>query len=270
MIRSSLRYHRPSSLRAVSELLAEHAGNVAVLGGGTMLLPKMNRDEIHVDHVVDLVDLGLDGISVEDGWVEIGARATYADVLNAPGLADVSPLLPRFARGVTGGRQLVQQATLVGAACLNFPGSEIPAVLVALDARIRIHGPEGERELSASSFFVGALATGLARGEFVVSVRVAQARRAGYCKIKHSAGSWPIVTACVLEHPVNRTLCATLGVVQAVPIQIEFEDVRELAARVDQAITAPWSDELASGSYRAAIASVAARRAFMEFEEWKS
>ncbi|CAN7658675.1 FAD binding domain-containing protein [Caballeronia sp. LjRoot34] len=269
MIRTALRYHRPSSLEAVSQLLAEHAGDIAVLGGGTMLLPKMNRDEIHVSNVVDLADLGLSEIVVSDDAVQIGARVTYDDVLHSVALKDSAPLLPRFARGVTGGRQLVQQATLVGSACLNFPSTEVPAVFVALQANVRVHGPGGFREVPASDFFLGALKVALAPGEFVTSVAFARTERAGYCKIKHSSGSWPIVTACVVRDIKSGVLSATLGAVEAVPFRVEFDKPQQLEQLVNDTITSPWSDELAPGSYRAAVAAVAARRAFDEFEEFR-
>lgn len=268
MIRTSLRYHRPLSLDEASRLLTEHAGDIAVMGGGTMLLPKMSRDEIHVGHIVDIAALGLNKIVVSEQEVALGARVTYDDVLRCEELGKTAPLLPRFAKGVTGGRQLTQQATLIGAACLNFPTSEAPAIFVALGARFHVYGPSGKREIPASRFFLGALRVALEPGEFVVSVSFARTSKAGYCKIKHSAGSWPIVTAAVVANAGTDFYTVTLGAVEAVPLHVTFQEAAQLDELIGAAITCPWSDELAPGSYRVSVAAVAARRAFNEFEEF--
>lgn len=266
MIRTALHYHRPQSLSAASSLLAEHAGDVAVIGGGTQLLPKMNRDEMHINHVVDLVGLGLDEINVGSGSIELGARVTYDDVLQCASLCEFAPLLPRVARGVTGGRQILQQGTLIGSACLNAPGTEMPGVFTALRARMRVYGPSGMREVSADEFFIDAFAVALGPGEFVTSAVFNRSDRAGYCKIKHSAGSWPIVTASVLRDVSTGGYAVTLGAVQAVPLRVQFDESDPLEIMVAKAVTAPWSDELAPASYRAAIAGVTARRAFIEYQ----
>jgi aerobic carbon-monoxide dehydrogenase medium subunit len=265
MIRTRLRYHRPATLSEASALLAEHHGNAAVLGGGSQLLPAMTRDEVRVEHVVDLQDLGLDRIRRTGGRVEVGARVTYADVLRDDDLARDVPLLPTMARGVTGGRQLTQQATLVGSACHNHPGSDVPGVLVALGATLRVHGTTGTREVAAAQFLRGAHAVDLAAGEFVTSFRVDRLGAAGYVKLKHSSGSWPIATATALHDGTGFSV--TLGAVEAVPVRVTLETPDELPARVAAAITSPWADVLAPASYRAAVAGVVAERALTDLME---
>jgi carbon-monoxide dehydrogenase medium subunit len=270
MIRTPLRYHRPATSAEASAVLAEHHGNVVVLAGGTQLLPRMNRDEVHVEHLVDLQDLGLTGISESDDRVEIGAKVTYADVVASELLQRAVPLLPRMARGVTGGRQLTQQATLVGAACHNYPGTDVPGTFVALGATLRLHGLDGIREVAASDFLLGAQSVDVRPGEFVSSFTVDRTERAGYCKIKHSSGSWPIATASALYDTAADGFAVTLGAVQAVPVRVTFTEPAELAGLVRAALTAPWDDVLAPAAYRAAIAGVVARRALTEILETAS
>ena len=114
MIRTNLRYHRPDTPEQVSELLGEHGEAAAVLGGGTWLLPLMHRGERTHDHVVDLKGLGLEPIAAADGGFTLAATATYEDVLAHAQLCEAVPLLALMAGGVTGGRQLRNQATLAG------------------------------------------------------------------------------------------------------------------------------------------------------------
>ena len=267
MIRTRLRYHRPATADEASTILAEHHGNVVVLAGGTQLLPRMNRDEVHVEHLVDLQDLGLTGITEHQGRIEIGAKVTYSDVIDSAVLQRAVPLLPRMARGVTGGRQLTQQATLVGAACHNFPSTDVPGTLVALGATLRLHGTDGMRDVAASDFLLGAESVDVRAGEFVSSFTVGRTGRAGYCKVKHSSGSWPIATASALHDTTSGGFSVTLGAVEAVPVRVTFTEPTELADLIRTAVTRPWHDVLAPATYRAAIAGVVARRALTELLE---
>jgi carbon-monoxide dehydrogenase medium subunit len=267
MIRTRLRYHRPATAAEASAVLAEHHGNVVVLAGGTQLLPRMNRDEVHVEHVVDLRDLGLTGITEVDNRIEVGAKATYTDVIDSALLHRAVPLLPRMARGITGGRQLTQQATLVGAACYNYPGTDIPGTLVALAATLRLHGLDGVREVAASDFLLDARSVDVRPGEFVSSFLVDRTGRAGYCKVKHSSGSWPIATASALHDSATGGFSVTLGAVEAVPVRVQFTQPAQLAGLIREAVTEPWEDVLAPATYRAAIAGVVAKRALTELLE---
>ncbi|WP_158885864.1 FAD binding domain-containing protein [Amycolatopsis anabasis] len=200
----------PAALAAASELLSEYAGEAAVLGGGTVLLPMMHRAEITARHVVDLRGLGLDTVTEHAGHVEIGAMATYRDLLASPVLARRAPLLPRMAAGVTGGDQVRNLGTIGGSACFANPSSDVPAVLVALGVTLRVHGTSGYRDVAAADFFRGAFTTDLADGEFLASLLVPhRPGRNGYHKLKLCEGSWPIVTAVATIHPPGATSSPT-------------------------------------------------------------
>lgn len=276
MIRTALRYHRPSTAAEVSELLLQHDGDVAVLGGGTQLLPQMNRDQVHVTHLVDLRGLGLREITVTDDALTLDALVTYSDVLLSRDVADAAPHVQRVSRGITGGRQLRNTGTLAGSACFAMPGSDMPAALVGLQAQYQVHGPRGPRMVPAMDFYTAAFATTLGPGEFVQAIVIPRSTsRTGYCKVKHSSGSWPIATATASVSETEARV--TLGSVQAVPLQIDVTDLAHsgpnsridgaaLRERITAAVTDPWTDVLAPGSYRARVAGTVAARAFTELE----
>jgi aerobic carbon-monoxide dehydrogenase medium subunit len=269
MIRSRLRYHRPRTRDQAARLLAEHAGDVRVLAGGTQLVPRMMRGEVNVQHLVDLGGLDLRRIhfDADADEIEVGAMVTYADALESSVLGRHVPLIPRMASGVTGGRQLTQQATLVGSVVLSFPASEMPAILVALGGRVRIYGSDGVRDVAATAFLRGAESVDLHAGEFVTSCVLPVHRHSGYCKIKHAFGSWPITTASAVLQD-DGELLVTLGAVEDVPVQVRVgRDPEALRERVAAAVTRPCSDVLAPGEYRRAIAPVAAARAARELTQ---
>jgi len=245
--------------------LAAHRNDIVIVAGGSQILPRMGRNEISVDHVVDLRDLPLRAIEAVGDELHVGAMATYGDILASPIARELCPLLPRAAAEVTGGRQIVDHTTLVGACCFNYPGSDMPGVLVAINATFQVHGPGGERRVAAHHFFRGVFEVDLRGGEFVTGFSAPRHERAGYCKIKHATGSWPIATASAIGDPGGVSI--TLGAVQAIPAKFAFRGFEALEAQVKTHVVNPFEDDLAPAWYRARIAAVAARRAVTDMNE---
>jgi CO/xanthine dehydrogenase FAD-binding subunit len=276
VIRTRLRYHAPEDIAEACALLADR-DEAAVLGGGTWLVPLMTRGERIVSDVVDLRRLGLTAINQDEGEIEIGAMATYADVLASAVLRERAPLLYAAAAGVTGGKQIHNLGTLGGAACYAFPSSDVPACLVALGARMRVQGPGGARHVAAHEFFLDAFRPALEHGEILTTIRVpALAARVGYHKLKLTEGSWPIATAAAIvtaaaAADADARASVTLGGVARTPLQIDATELLDgqdgalraerLAALVAERLSDPWDDELAPAWYRRSVAAPIARRA---------
>ncbi|MGH2939710.1 MAG: FAD binding domain-containing protein [Solirubrobacterales bacterium] len=270
MIRTALTLHRPRSLEHAAGLLEEHNGEVAVLGGGTMLVPNMTRGEAGYLHLVDPVDLDLTRIEAGDDEVKIGARASYAQVLESGLIAERVPLLTFVAGGITGGPQVRNQGTIGGSACYANPSSDMPAVLVALSARFGLHGPEGRRTVAAAEFFRGPFEPDLRPGELLVDIAIpTTGAAAGYFKLKLCEASWPIVTGSALVGPEGSRQ-VTLGGVCATPRQLAVDMGEDLGAAVWSTTSEPWTDVLAPGSYRREVAAAVARRAIEMAENIRS
>jgi CO/xanthine dehydrogenase FAD-binding subunit len=283
MIRTALRHHAPVELAEAVVLLDTHAERAAVLGGGTMLVPRMTRGELDLDHVIDLRRLGLGTTTVTDGRVHLGARVTYADILAAPAFPGTARLLQRVAGGITGGPQIRCQGTICGSAAYANPSTEVPAALVALDATMHLHGPGGACAVRAAAFFLDAYKVDLRRGELLTGVTVpAQAVRLGYCKLKLAEGSWPVATAAAVLPPAGAGYSGavvTLGAISTRPIKLGLAPILDDAGRlpsdadVDDWVAAqigePWEDELAPGDYRRMVAGVVLRRALDRAHEEK-
>jgi carbon-monoxide dehydrogenase medium subunit len=71
-----------------------------------------------------------------------------------------------------GHRAIRTRGTIGGSVALADPAAELPACLLALDARIRVAGPGSRREISAERFFQGIYTTDLGHGEMVTAVVV--------------------------------------------------------------------------------------------------
>ncbi|HWC87624.1 MAG TPA: FAD binding domain-containing protein [Solirubrobacteraceae bacterium] len=266
MIRTPLTYHRPDSTPAAAWLLGEHREDASVLAGGTMLVPLMSRGQRVVRHLIDLAAAGVDGIRAADGMVHIGARATYSKIATSQDIERELPVLARVAAGITGGAQVRNVGTLGGSACYANPSSDGPGVLVALGARMVVLGPAGERRVDAASFFTGAFRTALAADELLVAIEIPAGQpRCGYHKLKLCTGSWPIVTATATV-AAEGWRAVTLGGVCETPLRVELDPVESADTQLQARIRQPWSDELADGEYRRAVAGAIARRALAEIE----
>ncbi|UGU32132.1 FAD binding domain-containing protein [Mycolicibacterium smegmatis] len=238
-------------------------GDALIVGGGTLTVPALVRGDITATHVVDLGKADLDGIEFGQEAAEIGASVSYQQILESRRIRRDLPLLHRLCSGITGGIQIRNQGTVVGALCAARPQSDIPAALVALGAEVLIHSTSGTRIVDAQTFLRGAEQTDLATGEFVTAVRVPWPATAGfgYVKLKSAESSWPVVTAAAVlpGHVV-------LGGVAKVPQLIRLPDpgmVRTVVAEHVDRIppTQRWADLRADWNYRRRVAPEIAARA---------
>ncbi len=286
MIPGRFTYAAPESIEEAVGLLAADPAASRLLGGGTWVVPELNRGESRPRLVVDLRRAGLAQIEADGDRVRVGAMCTYSDVLASAAVAEVLPLLRRMADGVTGGRQIQNQGTLGGSVVAARPQSDAPAAVVALGGQAVIRGPAGERRCPPAELFAGPMRTSLASDEILVGFDFPRASDLayGYYKLKRSSSSWPIATAaCLLGlNEGGRCTSATLvlGAVAPTPTRVDLsgvlvgmplsEGALSGAARVvGEAVTDPWGDVLAPAEYRAAVAPVVARRAlFAAWAQW--
>jgi carbon-monoxide dehydrogenase medium subunit len=278
MIPARLEYLMPRSVEDAVSLLAEDPDATQILGGGTWVVPDLNRGLIRPRRVIDLRRAGLRGIELSGSTVKLGAMASYADVLASPLVSEHLPLLTQMSREVTGGIQITAQATLGGSAAAGKPHSDAPGALLALRAVAVLSGPHGERRLGVKQLFTGPMQTAIGPGEVLSGFEIPSwaGARAGYFKLKRGGSSWPIATAAVVLTLDDAGVCASasaaLGGVGAVPIPVELGSILQgepvTPALIDAAgryagaaVTEPWSDVLASGAYRARVAAPVMKRA---------
>jgi carbon-monoxide dehydrogenase medium subunit len=266
-------YETPRDLGAATAILAEGGARVAVLGGGTWLVPNMGLGVSAPQIVLDARHLGLQTISEGPDQLLIGARVTYEQIKASPLVRAHAPLLALMANEITGGLQITGQGTIGGSACYANPSSDVPACLAALGARLQLTSVTGQREVGAAEFFTGAFTTARRADELLTSIVIptCASPHAGYHKLKFSAGSWPIVTAACLPlgHGDNAALRIGIGGACTTPVvfmvDIAAAEAASLeagvAAAATQSIVDEWSDEFAGSGYRRAVAGAIAVRA---------
>jgi carbon-monoxide dehydrogenase medium subunit len=277
MIGARFTYAAPETAEEAVALVATDPDGARIIGGGTWVVPELNRGESTPRLVVDLRRAGLGGVQA-NGGVRVGATCTYAELLSSDVVAERLPLLRLMASGVTGGRQIHNQGTIGGSVVAARPHSDAPAAIVASGAEAVILGPQGERRCAVAELFAGPMRSSLGADEILLGLDVPTAGGAayGYYKLKRGSSSWPIATAACLLGIDPDGACSSaslvLGGVAATPLRVDLDGMLvgqtvsdaafdQAAQLAGAAVVEPWSDVLAPGAYRAAVAPVVARRA---------
>jgi carbon-monoxide dehydrogenase medium subunit len=163
-------YLAPDSLDAALDVLARHGGDAKLLAGGQSLIPVMNFRLAQPSLLVDLNRLReLDSVRREDAGLRIGAMTRQRKLERDPFVAELAPLLHEAVPFIAH-PQIRNRGTVGGSLAHADPAAELPAVAVALDARLRLRKAGGERWVDARDFFAGLLTTVLEPDEMLVEV----------------------------------------------------------------------------------------------------
>jgi carbon-monoxide dehydrogenase medium subunit len=267
MIPAPFDYVRAGSADEVIAALVEHGDEAKVLAGGMSLLPLM---KLRLATPAVLVDAGrvreLSYVRDEGDHIAIGALTRHRDLETSDLLASDCGVLRAVAAEV-GDNQVRHRGTLGGSTAHGDPASDLPAVLLALDANLVVRGPNGERTVAARDFFQGFLETALAPDELLTEIRVPKTGASGfsYQKFNRRAQDWAIVGALAVRNGTTRVALVNMGstplraagVEQALAGGASVADAAEHAA---EGTEAP-SDLNATPGYREHLARVLVRRA---------
>ena len=282
-------YFRPASVDEALALLAEHP-DAKPLAGGQSLVPAMNFRLAQPAVLVDLNGLSeLEFIRpAPDGGLVIGAMARQRAVERSAVVAARAPLLAETMPFVAH-PQIRNRGTVGGSLAHADPAAELPAAMVALEARVVLRTREGERTLEAERFFTGLFATALAPGELVGAVEVPPpAPRSGFAfeEVARRHGDYALVgVACAVRlDDAGRCAAARVALLSvgdgptlspraaaALAGQAPTAEAIRAAAEAVDADLDPPSDIHASAAYRRRLARVLTRRALQRaFEHAKA
>jgi carbon-monoxide dehydrogenase medium subunit len=165
---SSFVYHRPATIEAALDLLAEVGSDGKVLAGGQSLVPLMSMRLAAPAHLVDInrVD-GLGSIRTAAAGVRVGATARHADVERDAAAFTAVPLLKQAVTHVAH-PTIRNRGTTVGSLTHADPSGEMTAVLALLGGTVTLLRRGGERVVEAGEFFLGPLESAVEPGELAV------------------------------------------------------------------------------------------------------
>ncbi|HVO95575.1 MAG TPA: xanthine dehydrogenase family protein subunit M [Terriglobales bacterium] len=172
MIPGSFEYYAPRSLDDAVQFLAAHRDDVKILSGGQSLLPLMKMRLSKPGFIVDIGRVpGLDGIAEEGNSLIIGALVTHSQIEYSDLLQKKCPLLPQTATTIAD-VQVRNRGTLGGSIAHADPAGDWPAAVLALEAEVKISGPNGERWVKCEDFFLGLLMSVLEPDEILTAIKV--------------------------------------------------------------------------------------------------
>ena len=169
MIPTSFEYARASSLRDALSVLARGDGT-KVIAGGHSLLPVMKFRLAQPAALLDIAGLAeLRGVEEYRRGARIGATTTYRELLESELLRERFPIVAECTENI-GDRQVRNRGTIGGSLAHADPASDMPALMLALDATFNLRSKRGRRAIKAREFFKGPFETELAEDELLLDV----------------------------------------------------------------------------------------------------
>ena len=239
---------------------------VTVVGGGTIVMPDLAHGRLRPAKVLMLSRSGLSGVSRENGDVVIGAATPVSS------LTDGDEPLATAASHIAD-PEIRAQATVAGNLCAG-PGADAPrgdlqAPLIALDARVRSIGPDGERLEGVEAFL-----SDESPGRLVLEIRYENVeRRASHAAVHrpHSHHYTILAVSCVRDRAGTRIAVCGAGpsAVRAPAVEqalLAGEPGPIAAGKVLDDVDPP-DDALASAWYRKQVLPTLVARALGDLEK---
>jgi carbon-monoxide dehydrogenase medium subunit len=273
-------YARPTSIDEALALLAEDPDATSVLAGGQSLVPVLNMRMAQPALLVDLNRVaGLDVVEeAPDGRLRFGAMVRQRRLETDAVVRERVPLMTEAARHIAH-LAIRTRGTVGGSLAHADPAAELPATVSALDGRLLVRGPAGERAIPAREFFLGPLTTAIQPGELLVAVEVAPPpamSRCAFVEVARTHGAFALAAAAaVLRVDAGGSIdhvalaLAGVGAVPYVPDWVAEAAIgeapgealfRRIGARVSEEVE-PFDDIHASATYRKRVAGVLTARA---------
>jgi aerobic carbon-monoxide dehydrogenase medium subunit len=271
-------YVRPASVDEAVRALASGGEDAKVIAGGQSLLPLLRLRLAYPELLVDVGGIGeLRGVTDAGEALIIGARTTHYQLTRDPLVAEHAGLLSEASRTVAD-PAVRHRGTLGGALAHADPAGDLPAVVLALDATIIAHGPNGEREIPAADFFVDYLTSALEPDEILTAIRIPKLGPGWgfrYEKFHRTAQAWATVGVAALVRRSNGSVAeARIGLTNmgTTPVRATAAEraatgaeasrtaLSEAAAHADEG-TEPPGDLHGAPDYRRHLARVLTGRA---------
>lgn len=230
-------YRRAGSAEEAVAQLAEAGRDGAVLAGGQSLLLELRYGTARPAVLVDInraADLA--GVKVAGGMLRMRALTRHAAVERLE-LDDPLVRLLRRAAAVVAHPPIRARGTFAGSLAWAHPASEWCALSRALDARITVRGPTGERDVAAADWFRGPFRTQRAPDEVVTAVALpllGGRTGVGFAEHRRTSGSFAMAAAgCAVTVTDGRVTGARIGLANAADVPVRADAAEQLLVGSD-------------------------------------
>ena len=266
MIPASFEYEIAGSVQEAIDLLGSRE-DAKLLAGGHSLIPAMKLRIARPGTLVDIGRIGELGYIREDAdAIAIGSLTRHHDVATSDLLRERCPIMSAAAAEI-GDPQVRHRGTIGGSASHGDPASDMPGVLLTLDAEFVAVVPGGERRIPAADFFTGVFETALGEQDVLTEIRV-PATEGGWAYLKFARRKQDWATVGVAAVASNGGAKVGLVSMGGTPLRARAveealaggADPAQAAEKADEG-TEPSGDVAGSADYRRHLARVLTRRA---------
>ena len=273
-------YIVPASVGEAVEILARHRDHARILAGGTDLLVQMKMEREKPGMLVDIRRIpGLDEIRQDKDGLRVGALVTHWQLERSTLLWESYTALAEAATHI-GGVQIRAMGTVGGNLGNASPAADTVPPFLAMDASVRLEGPDGDRVVPMSEFFVGPGQSVREPDEIIIEVLVPapdSETGSGFTRLTRVASDLAKVNVAALierdGEKVGRARIA-LGSVYKTPLraleaeqslvgQPFSEELAEQAGEIASGEILPITDLRSTKDYRLLTSKVLARDALM-------
>ncbi len=264
----------PNSLDEVLEILRDESIKSRIVAGGTSLALGLDPS---VEALIDISRVGLNYIKEEGGYVKIGATTTIQEIFKSPIVEGLANGMVKKAASLVGNRPIRNAVTLGGNIVQLKVWSDMPVVLLALDASIKVRGFE-ERVIPAADFFKAHPRKWLEPDEVVTEIvfpKTPDYSGGEYIKFSKTVGAYSIVSvACYMEFEEDECYLARIAVGAAEPLpkrcteaegvlenQKIDEELIEKASKLARECVKPTSNIWGSAEYKQDLVETLVKRA---------
>lgn len=250
------------------------------MAGGSDTIPPMKDRAMSPEYIIDLKRIpGLDYIEYdEDEGLKIGCLTKLFDIQSSALVNEKNPAVAESAKYIAS-TQVRNIGTMVGNICNASPSCDTAPILIAMDAKVLVHGPERDRSIMVRDFFKGVKKTALEPGEIATGLVIPplkEGEHAAYANITVRKAMDLAIVGVAAWLKMDGSKCVdcrlALGAVAPTPIrayeaekvligQEVTEDLIAEAGIIAMRNCNPISDVRASAEYRKDMVRVFTKRA---------
>jgi CO/xanthine dehydrogenase FAD-binding subunit len=166
-MRSHFEYVALESLEETKRFLASHGDKTALLAGGTDLMISVRKGDLASKYVLDVSRLEeMRSIGLRDGVLEVGAGATFSEIVESRVVLEAAPVLAKACRHI-GSLQIRNVGTIGGNVINASPAADGVPPLIVHNARALVESASGRRLVPILELITGPYLTGLRQDELV-------------------------------------------------------------------------------------------------------
>ncbi len=274
-------YFAPKTTEESLSLLSQYKGEAKIIAGGQSMLVVMRQGLLAPEYVVDIKGIrALDYMTYDEReGLRMGALTTHRVIEKSPVIQRHFGVLSEMEKNLAT-IQTRNWGTIGGNLCHGDPAGDPAPVLIALDAKLKLKSPSGERMVAVERFSKDILEVDLEPDEMLIEIQVPTPMPhtgIAHEKLTVMQGDAGIVGAAVsITLKPGNGICEDARIVvsnaASVPLRVREAEKRLIgkviddhllteAGEVASAEADPPSDVHASAEYRKEMIKVFVRRA---------